>query len=118
MDVLAVERAVRKAVRAVRDGTGPLFLEMRTYRFRAHSMYDPDLYRDKAEVERWRERDPLALLLDRMRAEDGFTDTDEERLEKDVAALLDQALAAAEEEKPEPVSDLLRFVSTPVEEAS
>ena len=50
---------------AVRAGGGPHFLEMRTYRFRAHSMYDPDRYRDKAEIERWRERDPSTLLLDR-----------------------------------------------------
>ncbi len=113
MDVLAVERATRKAARAVRDGGGPLFLEMRTYRFRAHSMYDPDLYRDKAEIERWKERDPIALLLDRMRTEDGFTGTDEERLDKDAARRLDQALAAAEEGGLEPVSELLRFVHTP-----
>ncbi|MBM9438422.1 pyruvate dehydrogenase (acetyl-transferring) E1 component subunit alpha [Streptomyces bryophytorum] len=118
MDVLAVERAAHKAVRAVRDGVGPVFLEMRTYRFRAHSMYDPDLYRDKAEVEHWKERDPIALLLGRVRAEDGFTDADEERLEEEVALQLDQALAAAEQGELEPVSDLLKFVSTPTGEVS
>ena len=63
MDVLAVERRPRAAaVDAVRAGGGPHFLELRTYRFRAHSMYDPELYRDKAEVERWKERDPIAAL--------------------------------------------------------
>jgi TPP-dependent pyruvate/acetoin dehydrogenase alpha subunit len=54
MDVVAVEVAARRAVQAVRDGNGPQFLETRTYRFRAHSMFDPDLYRDKAEVENGR----------------------------------------------------------------
>ncbi|MFE3249119.1 pyruvate dehydrogenase (acetyl-transferring) E1 component subunit alpha [Streptomyces sp. NPDC059209] len=118
MDVLAVERATRKAVRAVRDGTGPMFLELRTYRFRAHSMYDPDLYREKTEIERWKERDPIALILDRMRSEDGFTDADEERLEGDVARRLDHALAAAREGELEPVSDLLKFVRTPSDAVS
>ena len=50
MDVLAVEEAARRAVDEIRGGGGPCFLELRTYRFRAHSMYDPDRYRDKAEV--------------------------------------------------------------------
>ena len=59
MDVLAVEEAARRAVDAVAAGAGPHFLELRTYRFRAHSMFDPELYRDKAEVERWMERDPI-----------------------------------------------------------
>ena len=57
-------RARRRARRAQRgrghrEGGGPHFLELRTYRFRAHSMYDPDLYRDKAEVEEWKKRDPI-----------------------------------------------------------
>ncbi|CAM5294763.1 Pyruvate dehydrogenase E1 component alpha subunit OS=Streptomyces albaduncus OX=68172 GN=FHS32_004393 PE=4 SV=1 [Streptomyces griseoloalbus] len=60
MDVEAVEQAARRAVEGIRTGTGPHFLELRTYRFRAHSMYDPDRYRHKAEVERWKERDPTA----------------------------------------------------------
>ena len=59
MDVLAVEAAARRAAAAVRAGEGPHFLEMRTYRFRSHSMYDPDRYRDKAEIEQWKQRDPI-----------------------------------------------------------
>ena len=47
MDVLAVEKASRRAVDRIRNGGGPCFLELRTYRFRAHSMYDPDRYRDR-----------------------------------------------------------------------
>jgi pyruvate dehydrogenase E1 component alpha subunit len=47
------------------SGGGPVFLELRTYRFRAHSMFDPDLYRDHAEVERWKERDPIDLPAER-----------------------------------------------------
>ena len=67
MDVLAVEETARRAVDAVRSGGGPHFLELRTYRFRAHSMFDPERYRDKAEVARWLERDPITLLRATMR---------------------------------------------------
>ena len=56
MDVLAVEQAARHAAEAVRAGGGPHFLELRTYRFRAHSMHDPDRYRNKAKVEKWKWR--------------------------------------------------------------
>ena len=69
MDVLAVEEAARSAAEHVRSGEGPFFLECRTYRFRAHSMYDPELYRDKAEVEEWKKRDPIPALIRRL--EDG-----------------------------------------------
>ena len=54
MDVLAVEAATRKALDYVRSGAGPYFLECRTYRFRAHSMFDAELYRAKNEVEEWK----------------------------------------------------------------
>ena len=64
MDVVAVRDAARRAVDAVRGGGGPHFLELRTYRFRAHSMYDPELYRDKAEVARWKERDPIPAFIE------------------------------------------------------
>jgi pyruvate dehydrogenase E1 component alpha subunit len=59
MDVLAVEAATRQAVEVVRRGEGPYLLEARTYRFRAHSMYDAELYRSKDEVEQWKKRTPF-----------------------------------------------------------
>ncbi|MEU2630356.1 pyruvate dehydrogenase (acetyl-transferring) E1 component subunit alpha [Kitasatospora sp. NPDC007106] len=110
MDVLAVERATRRAAALVREGHGPCFLELRTYRFRAHSMYDPDLYRGKAEVERWKHRDPITALVGRMQTEDGFDDDALALLEKDVAEELDLALDKARRGGQEPVEDLLRFV--------
>ena len=110
MDVLAVEEAARQAATAVRGGGGPHFLELRTYRFRAHSMYDPDLYRDKAEIERWKERDPIPALVSRLSAEGALGDEDQERLERDVQAEVDDAVAFAEAGTLEPVADLQRFV--------
>ncbi|MFF4650754.1 pyruvate dehydrogenase (acetyl-transferring) E1 component subunit alpha [Streptomyces sp. NPDC001380] len=116
MDVLAVEKAARRAAGAVRAGGGPHFLELRTYRFRAHSMYDPDRYRERSEIERWKARDPLRVLGDRMRAEDGFGDEGLDALERDVAAELDRAVERARAAGEEPVEDLLRFVTGPPRE--
>jgi len=102
MDVMAVESASRKAVDAVRSGTGPFFLECKTYRFRAHSMYDPELYRSKAEVEEWKKRDPIAQVA--------VTDAEREQIERDVAAEIVDAVAFAEAGTWEPVEELTRFV--------
>jgi pyruvate dehydrogenase E1 component alpha subunit len=110
MDVLAVHEATRHAVDRLRAGEGPCFLEMRTYRFRAHSMYDPERYRDKAEVARWQERDPLELLARRM-TEAGELDQDSrDAMVAEVLTEVDHATKAAEEAPFEAVEDLTRFV--------
>jgi pyruvate dehydrogenase E1 component alpha subunit len=59
MDVLSVYAAVRTAAEHCRSGKGPFFVEALTYRFGGHSMADPELYRDKSEVQRWRTQDPI-----------------------------------------------------------
>jgi pyruvate dehydrogenase E1 component alpha subunit len=110
MDVLAVERAARRAVGEVRAGRGPFFLELRTYRFRAHSMFDPELYRDKAEVERWRERDPLPTFAAWLRGHGALDDAALAGLEADVGAEIEAAVAFAEAGTLEPVEQLTRFV--------
>ncbi len=113
MDVTAVEKAVRAAADAVRAEKGPAFVELRTYRFRAHSMYDPDRYRDKAEIERWKERDPIATFTARLRSEGLCADEDLARLEREAGAATDEAVRAAEAAPLEPVEDLTRDVLTP-----
>lgn len=110
MDVLAVERAARRAAESVRSGGGPHFLELRTYRFRAHSMFDPELYREKAEVEEWRERDPIRLFTDRLREAGVVTGSDLEEMDEAVSREVEEAVAFAEEGSWEPVEDLTRFV--------
>lgn len=110
MDVLAVERATRLAVDGIRAGGGPHFLELATYRFRAHSMYDPDRYRDKAEIEAWKKRDPIDALQKVMRADGQLTDQALTEMEAEIAAEIDLAVATAEEGPLEPVDDLTRFV--------
>jgi pyruvate dehydrogenase E1 component alpha subunit len=110
MDVLAVEEATRRAVEAIRAGGGPHFLELETYRFRAHSMYDAERYRDKAEVTDWKSRDPIAALVDRMRGDGMLDDAAVAALEAEVAEEIAAAVAFAEESPEEPVEDLMRFV--------
>jgi pyruvate dehydrogenase E1 component alpha subunit len=114
MDVLAVEIAARRAADAVRGGQGPRLLEARTYRFRAHSMYDPDLYRMKDEIERWKASDPITRLTVVLRERGMLADSDLAALEASVAAEVAAAVAEAEGGPWEPVEDLLKDVHTPV----
>jgi pyruvate dehydrogenase E1 component alpha subunit len=118
MDVVAVVQAARTAVAEVRGGGGPAFLELRTYRFRAHSMFDPELYRDKAEVELWKQRGPLHTFTDRLKAEGVFSEHDFQAIEAEVAAEIHDAIEFAEGSPLEPVEDLLRDVYTPAEQPS
>ncbi|CAM5262504.1 pyruvate dehydrogenase (acetyl-transferring) E1 component subunit alpha [Streptomyces narbonensis] len=117
MDVHAVEKAARGAVESMRAGSGPHFLEMRTYRFRAHSMYDPDRYRAKEEVEEWKRHDPVTGLADGMRTA-GLLDTATlDDVEHQVAEEIDHAVRAAEQAPEEPPEDLLLHVTGRYEEA-
>ena len=110
MDVLAVEDAARRAVTEIQAGGGPVFLELRTYRFRAHSMYDPDRYRDKGEIEIWRQRDPITLLTDRLTEAHLLDDGAMDAIESEVRDELAEAVAIAEAGTLEPVEELTRFV--------
>jgi pyruvate dehydrogenase E1 component alpha subunit len=114
MDVLAVEKAARHATTTIRGGGGPCFLEFQTYRFRAHSMYDPDLYRDPAEVAAWRERDPIPALIALLEDRGVLDETSVAEIETQVAAEIEDAVAFAEASPPEPVEDLERFVTSEV----
>ncbi len=113
MDVRAVERAAERGVEHVRSGKGPYFIELHTYRYRAHSMFDPDLYRDKEEVARWKLRDPIEHLVLVGSDEGVLSPADVDALERDVAAEIEAAVAFAEAGTWEPVSDLTKDVMTP-----
>jgi pyruvate dehydrogenase E1 component alpha subunit len=110
MDVVAVEQAALRAAAAVREKSQPQFLECRTYRFRAHSMYDPELYRSKAEVEEWKKRDPIALFTRNCLESGSLSQADLQRMEREVSAEIEDAVAFADAGTLEPVEDLARFV--------
>jgi len=113
MDVLAVESATRAAVAALRRGGAPRLLELRTYRFRAHSMFDAQLYRSKAEVERWKERDPIAAFRGALERE-GLLDAGElEEMIRGVEREVSASVGFAEAGTWEPVSELTRHVTGP-----
>lgn len=110
MDPVAVAVVARRAVEKLRAGQGPYLLECRTYRFRAHSMFDAQSYRSREEVEAWRERDPVARMRAWLQASHQVSAAELAAIEAEVEAEIDQAQAWAEAGSPEPLADLERFV--------
>jgi pyruvate dehydrogenase E1 component alpha subunit len=113
MDVVAVAEATRAAAERIRAGAGPQFLEFRTYRFRAHSMFDAELYRDKAEVEEWKQRDPIQRCAARLETSGWLDAASRAALDAEVQAEVAGAVAFAEAGTWEPVDQLTRDVYTP-----
>ncbi len=110
MNVLDVAKAASRAVEDIKDNSKPLFIECVTYRFRAHSMFDAELYRDKEEVNRWREKDPLVLFENTLKEMGLWSDIDVKELEDEINATLDEAVEFAKNGTLEPVEDLEKFV--------
>lgn len=110
MDVVEVEAASRVAVAAMRDQARPHLLECMTYRFRAHSMFDAELYRDKQEVAEWRHKGPI-IRFQTWLLESGLIHEDEiAAIEAGVEQEIDEAVRFAEDGPWEPVDSLLRHV--------
>lgn len=110
MDPVQVEAAARRAVQRIRAGEGPVFLEVRTYRFRAHSMFDTQAYRTRDEIDDWKRLDPIERLRAWMLANHQSSAAELDALDAEVAAEIDAAVAFAEAGTPEPVAELERFV--------
>ncbi len=110
MDVVAVEVAARKAVARIRETGKPVFLECRTYRFRPHSMFDAQLYRDKAEIEAWRPRGPIVRFKGWLLENRLINESDVAEIEARADAEIAEAVAFAEAGTWEPVADLARHV--------
>jgi pyruvate dehydrogenase E1 component alpha subunit len=110
MDVVATNAAAMRAVARIREGGGPSFMECRTYRFRAHSMFDPQLYRAKAEVEEWKKRDPIPRLSMWMNSAGLLHPDDLDTIERSVEAEVNAAVAFAEAGQWEPVEQLTKDV--------
>jgi pyruvate dehydrogenase E1 component alpha subunit len=115
MDVVAIETAATRLAADVRSGSGPRFLETRTYRFRAHSMFDPELYRSKAEVTEWKKLDPITRFSNWTSEVGLLHEHDCRQLEDDAQNVIDAAVAYAEEAPWESVEDLTRDVCAPID---
>ncbi|NLP64735.1 pyruvate dehydrogenase (acetyl-transferring) E1 component subunit alpha [Paraburkholderia sacchari] len=118
MDIVAVSEATAQAAAYVRSKRQPLFLELQTYRFRAHSMYDAELYRDKAEVEQWKARGPIHTFTERLKGEGKLSEEEFLALDAEVEAEVTRAVAFAEAGAWEPVEDLTKYVYTHTGDAS
>jgi pyruvate dehydrogenase E1 component alpha subunit len=112
MDVAATHQAARRARAQVRETLAPVFVEFQTYRFRAHSMFDPELYREKSEVEEWKKRGPIHNFSARLKAEGKLTEAQFLEIDAAVMREVDAAVAFAEAGTWEPVEDLARDVYT------
>jgi len=112
MDVIAVEAATKRAADFVREKGEPYLIEFHTYRFRAHSMYDAELYRTKEEVEQWKKRCPIDNFIARLRGWKMLTEAELSSIESSVAKEIDEAVAFADEGEWEPIEDLMKDVYT------
>ena len=110
MDVVALAAAANRAVATIRGEGGPYFLECRTYRFRAHSMFDPQLYRDKAEIESWKAKGPLLRFRNWLLDAHLVHDEELKALEREIDAEIEDAVRFAEEAPWEPVETLTDHV--------
>ena len=101
MDVVAVRESAEEAVRRVRAGDGPVFLEAITYRFRGHSMADPVQYRDNQEVDEWRSKDPISQFVDFALTEGLFGPEDIAEVQEQTKLVVEQAVTfGMESEEP------------------
>ncbi len=112
MDPFAVAEATERAVAHIREHHEPYFLELVTYRFRAHSMFDAELYRARTEVDRWKLRDPIKHTTQEAIGAGVLTEEDLAELEAEVKRELDDAVAFAEAGTWEPIADLTTDVMT------
>ncbi len=107
MDVIAVRKAGLEAVKYVRDGNGPFLLEMKTYRYRGHSMSDPAKYRSKEEVEDYKEnKDPIESFKKYLIAESMAKEESLAELEKEIKLIVNQAAQFAQDSPEPPESEL------------
>lgn len=110
MNVIEVLKAAEKATEYIRTTGKPYFLVCNTYRFRAHSMFDAELYREKTEVQNWKERDPIIGLSEILLKSQLISQDDIHKIEQEVKVDIQKAVDFAEEGTFEPIEDLTKHV--------
>jgi pyruvate dehydrogenase E1 component alpha subunit len=113
MNVVDIEAAASTAVDYVREQQRPYFIECQTYRFRGHSSFDTQLYRNKEEIAQWEEKGPVKQLIQWLRKNNHFQDQELSDIEAKIAQEISDAMAFAEAGEWEPVEQLTRFVNSP-----
>ncbi|HBT88244.1 pyruvate dehydrogenase (acetyl-transferring) E1 component subunit alpha [Desulfobacter sp.] len=115
MDVTQVAESAKNAVEDIKSGKGPVFLECLTYRFRAHSMFDAELYRKKTEVNEWKDKGPLVTFKKNLEERGLWSKIKAQEIEDEITKTIDDAVTFAENGTLEPISDLEKFVYSPEE---
>lgn len=110
MTVEAVHEAIERATDHCRKGNGPYLLDIRTYRFKGHSMSDPQKYRTKEEVKEWQAQDPIIKVLDTIKKNKYATDKQIEDIQSKVKALVEESVQFAEDSPLPPAAELYRDV--------
>jgi pyruvate dehydrogenase E1 component alpha subunit len=114
MNLFEVEETAGRVIDFVREKNEPFLLEAKTYRFRAHSMYDPELYRSKQEVEEWKDRDPITIYMKDLLDKNEISQADISFIEREIEKEIEEAVAFAEAGEWEPLEDLMKDVYTRV----
>jgi pyruvate dehydrogenase E1 component alpha subunit len=110
MDVIEVYEAVEEAAARVRSTKRPEMIEAKTYRFRGHSVADPEVYRSKDEVEQWKKRDPIVRLRNKLKAEGTLSDEQFRQIDDDVENICNESIEFAEKAEFPPESALCEHV--------
>jgi pyruvate dehydrogenase E1 component alpha subunit len=105
-DVVAVYREVKRAVKRARQGEGPTFLVLETYRWKGHSKSDRNLYRTKEEIEQWKQKDPIRRFRERLLEAGAITEEEVDQLQQEAQRIVDEGVRFAEE-SPEPSLDTI-----------
>ena len=92
-----VHKGIERAIRRAREGGGPTFLEIKTYRYRGHSMSDPAKYRTKEELEEYREKDPINQVLKTITENKWATEEQIEQINEKVKLEVEESVKFAEE---------------------
>jgi len=110
MNVLDVAKAAKDAVKKIKKEGVPVFLECLTYRFRGHSMFDAELYRDKKEVNEWKKKDPILNFQNELKKMKALEQINIKDIEKEVSSIINEAVEFAQNGTLEPIEDLEKFV--------
>jgi pyruvate dehydrogenase E1 component alpha subunit len=110
MNVIEVRQAAENCLKYIRDGNGPFFLEVVTYRFRGHSMGDPERYRQADEVKKWQKNDPIGIYREKLLSEEIANEEELDDLETKVEAEVEDAIEFAEESPNPAAEDLFAHI--------
>ena len=110
MNIFEVIEKTKEALQFMKREGRPYFLEFKTYRFRPHSMFDPELYRSKEEVVHWKEKDPIKAFADFLKEKNFLTQEILQELENEIEAEMQEAISFAENAELESTEDLEKYL--------